>query len=100
MKEKKKNALHDIKTFQNPVEVQVFLRQCMQLREFILENPYEYIEERENDLNIILINNPTSQIKMEEALRRFRDERVCFIDGDTSNKKFPTTTYKYNQIGP
>jgi hypothetical protein len=43
MTEKKKNVLYDIETFQDPVEVQLFLRQRMQLREFMLENPYEHI---------------------------------------------------------
>jgi hypothetical protein len=41
MKEKKRMHYMILKSFKNPVEVQVFLRQCMQLREFMLGNPYE-----------------------------------------------------------
>jgi hypothetical protein len=99
MKENKRGVLENIEIFKDPIEVKIFLKQLKQQREFLLEHPFEHFEEKDNDLNVLLINEPVSQSKMEEILARSRDSQVCVVDGDPENRDIPVINYRYNQVG-
>jgi hypothetical protein len=62
----------------------------------LLTNTYNHFDEKDNDLGVILINEPADLEMSKENLDNSRPTTIVDIEGDKSE---PNTSYSFNKIG-
>jgi hypothetical protein len=84
-----KDVMDIFKVIKDPIEREILAKQRKQTREFLLEHPYEEINEVENNYNYILINPPALPNDSEINIMTHRRQIPLEIEG---NDDEPTAT--------